>query len=242
MKYKIFFLFVILAVVGLEFLTFYTDSKPVNTVTVATSTPKVASKTPVKKIKEVLAVPYVSEAPENIWSGSWVNACEESSIMMVDEYYKGTLVVSTSSAKAYLLNLFAAQRKLYGSDANSDASRMITMIEDHANFDAELVIYPTIEEIKAEIDAGRPVISLHRGFDLKNPNVPFLATGSSYHTIVIFGYDDLAQNFITHDPGDQYTGRNYLYSYETIMNSLHDYNHVTHLADGVPTVIFTARR
>jgi uncharacterized protein YvpB len=242
MRYKIFFFLVILAVVGLEFLTFYSDPKPVKTVTVATSTSKVAPKAPVKKIREVLAVPYVSEAPENIWKGSWVNACEESSIMMVDEYYKGTLAVSTSSAKAYLLNLFAVQRKLYGSDANSDSARMITMIENQANFDAETITYPTIEEIKAEIDAGRPVISLHRGFDLRNPNVPFLATGSSYHTIVIFGYDDLAQNFITHDPGDQYTGRNYLYSYDTIMNSLHDYNHVTHLADGVPTVIFTARR
>jgi hypothetical protein len=189
-----------------------------------------------------LEVPYISEAPEDIWTGSWKNACEEAVIAMADKYYADAKDVSVAEAKGYLQNLFDVQQKEYGSDANSDASRTLEIIQNHANFRAKLVVNPTIENIKAELDAGRPVLGFHRGFDLQNQNIPFLATGSSYHTTVIKGYDDEKGVFITHDPGDSKEGVDHPYEYELFMNSLHDYNYKTQLANGVPTVLFTFKK
>jgi hypothetical protein len=194
---------------------------------------------PVKPTRANLEVPYISEAPEDIWTGSWKNACEEAVIAMIDKYYSGAKSVSVAEAKGYLQNLFDVQQREYGSDANSDAFRTLEIIQNHANFDAKLVTNPTIEDIKTELDAGRPVLSFHRGFDLKNKNIPFLATGSSYHTTVIKGYDGERGVFITHDPGDSKEGVDHPYEYELFMNSLHDYNYKTALADGPPTVLFT---
>ena len=186
-----------------------------------------------------LEVPYVNEAPEDIWTGSWKNACEEATIMMVDRYYQGKKNISVPEAKAYLQTLFDFQQKAYGSDANSDVQRTLEVIESQATFWARIVEEPTVEAIKKELADGRPIIAFHRGFDLQNKNIPFLATGSSYHTTVIKGYDDAKQQFITHDPGDSIAGANHVYAYDLFMNSLHDYRYETKLADGPSRVLFT---
>jgi uncharacterized protein YvpB len=187
----------------------------------------------------ILDVPYVSEAPEGNWSGDWINACEEAVIAMVEKYYEGKKTVSIVEAKNVLQKLFDEQNKLYGDNKNADASQIEEIVSLHSSFKPTIKRNPTLDEIKNEILNGRPVISLHRGFDLKNPNIPFSPTKSSYHTLVLFGFDDLKQEFITHDPGDDVSGDGHRYSYEIIMNSLHDYNRETDQTDGLPTVIFT---
>jgi hypothetical protein len=189
----------------------------------------------------VLTVPYVSEAPEGIWKQPWANSCEEASVMMVDEFYRGKKSVSVSEAKAYLLNLIAKEEARYESSRNADAMQIADMSIRFADFNAEVKDNPTIDEIKAEIKAGRPVISLHRGFDLKNPNIEFSPTLSSYHTIVVIGFDDARKVFITNDPGDEKAGASHEYGYDLFMNSLHDYNAADNKADGTPTVIFTSK-
>lgn len=188
----------------------------------------------------IIDVPYVSEAPEGDWSGSWVNACEEATIAMVESYYKGKKTVSIEEAKNILLNLFAEQVKMYGNDRNTDAVQTAELIKHHSTFKAEIKWNPTLEEIKNEILNDRPVITLHRGFDLKNPNIPFSPTGSSYHMLAVIGYDDATQEFITHDPGDEVSGEGYRYPYKGFMNSIHDYSHVRAKADGTPVALFTS--
>ena len=60
--------------------------------------------------------------------------------------------------------------------------------------------------------------------------------GDSYHVFVIVGYDDKAQEFFVNDPGrDQRR-----YSYDRVMNALHDYNKTSKEGDGEPTVLFTS--
>lgn len=187
----------------------------------------------------LLPVPYISEAPEGDWSGDWVNACEEATIAMVDNYYKNGGEVSISHAKNYLQNLFAKENDLYGHNKNTDAHQILELINFFGSFKAEIKTNPTIENIKTELLDGRPIISLHRGFDLKNVNIPFSPTKSSYHTIVVVGFDDITSEFITHDPGDDKDGVNHRYSYSDFMFSLHDYNKDTDKTDGVATVLFT---
>ena len=216
------------------------DANPVSKGT----TPQNESASPslydIEKSKVVLDVAYASEAPEGKWVEPWVNACEEATILMVDMYYKGAKSVSIPEAKNYLQFLFDREDEMFGTNKNADSSQIMALITRHADFRGRVVDNPSLEDLKNEIRAGRPIISLHRGFDLKNPNIKFSPIKSSYHTIVIVGFDDDRQMFIAHDPGDEREGEYYEYSYDTIMNSMHDYDSERDKADGVPRAIFTS--
>lgn len=186
-----------------------------------------------------LSVPYIAETPDGAWVGSWKNGCEEAAITMVEKFYAGFTSVNKEEAKAAMQILFDWQQAQYGEDANSDATRMLAIMQANSSFFAELVRNPTFKAIKAELDAGHPVIAIHRGFDLQNKNIPFIPTASAYHATVIKGYDDKKQEFIVQDTGDTKSGVDHHYGYELFMNSLHDYNKETNKADGLPTVFFT---
>jgi hypothetical protein len=66
-----------------------------------------------------------------------------------------------------------------------------------------------------------------------------LPRGTSYHMMVIIGYDDNSQEFIVNDTGDKKDGKNHRYDYELFMNSLHDFDFTVHKANGPARVIFT---
>ncbi len=200
--------------------------------------PQVSTST--KSAKVFLNVPYVSEAPDNLWVGPWKNACEEASVTMVEKYYKGEKTVNLAEAKSFMQNLFDVQDKLYGSNANSDAKRTNFLVNNYSSFKGVVKLNPTIDDIKKQLDGGNPVIAFHNGFDLKNPNIPFLPTGSAYHSTVIDGYDDVSKEFIVDDPGDEIQGTSHRYGYNLYMNSLHDYNYGDQKADGPARVIFTS--
>ena len=160
---------------------------------------------------------------------------------MVDKYYRREPINNLAATKRFMQSLFDVQDRLYGSNDNSDAERTAYLINNHSSFTGVVRWNPTITQIKQELNAGRPAISLHRGFDLHNPNIPFLPTGSSYHTLVLIGFDEETRQFITNDPGDEVAGNQRRYDYQVLMNSLHDYNYATNKADGPPKVIFTSR-
>jgi len=189
--------------------------------------------------KVQLDVPYINEAPEGDWSGPWKNACEEASITMVEKFYQGKKEVSITEAKEYMIMLFNKQDEVWGSNTDADAIRAEQIINDYTLFNAEIRVNPEIEEIKKQLRQGNPVISLHYGKLLYNKNIPFLTTGTYYHMMVIIGYDDETEEFITNDDGDIKTGSAHRYEYDLFMNSLADFNFTRRAADGPPTVIFT---
>ncbi len=202
--------------------------------------PEVVNTIKTEKDKVTLDIAFMSEAPDGNWTHPWSNACEETVTLMVDKYYTGQSTIGISEAKSYLVDLFGKEEALFGTNRNADASQMLEIISRYTGFHGEIVRNPTLEDIKREIKEGRPVITLHRGFDLHNPNIEFSPTLSSYHTIVIIGYDDNRKMFITHDPGDEVDGEGHKYSYSVVMNSMHDYNIADNKADGAPTAIFTS--
>ncbi len=192
--------------------------------------------------KVALAVPYISEAPDGNWSGPWKNACEEATIAMAQYYYLGSKTVDKTTAKNYMWDLFTKQNQIYGSNADADSTRVAYLINTYGSFWAKKVNDPTLEQIKKELQQKRPVITFHYGFDLKNKNIPFLLSGSSYHVMTIIGYDDEKKQFLTNDPGDDYDGQNHRYDYSLFMNTIHDFDHNTGKANGKPVVIFTYPR
>jgi len=189
-----------------------------------------------------LAVPYINEAPEGIWEGPWKNACEEASITMIEKYYQGKNEVSIKEAKEFMIMLFEKQNEIWNSNTDADAQRATRLIHEYTNYQAKIIIDPTIEKIKEQLNLGQPVISLHYGKELNNPNIPFLTTGSYYHMMVIIGYDNQTQEFITNDDGDIKTGAAHRYDYDLFMNSLHDFIFETRQANGPAKVIFTQKK
>ena len=191
--------------------------------------------------KILLAVPYINESPDNNWTGPWKNACEEASMTMVDKYYQGQRTVTIAAAKKEMSMFFDIQNKLWGGNANSDAARTAQMINKNTIYNATIIEKPSVDQIKAELRGKRPVIVPLYGFDLHNPNIPFVPAprGTSYHMLVIIGYDDATKEFITNDTGDSKAGANHRYGYDLFMNAIHDYSFVTKHADDPARVIFT---
>lgn len=223
------------------------DIKIVQTAKDVSQTAPIGDQEPEKDVdglptKAVLEVAFMSEAPDGNWTHPWSNACEETVTLMADRFYAGAKFIGIGEAKSYLQNLFDKEEALLGTNRNSDASEMLQIIDQYAGFKGKIVRNPSLADIKREIAEGRPVITLHYGFDLKNPNIGFSPTLSSYHTVLVIGYDDNRRVFITHDPGDEVHGDGYEYGYSLFMKSLHDYNRSDNKADGPATAIFTSAK
>ncbi|KKU26130.1 MAG: hypothetical protein UX39_C0012G0007 [Candidatus Magasanikbacteria bacterium GW2011_GWA2_46_17] len=188
----------------------------------------------------ILSVPFTSEAPDGRWTAPWNNACEEASIVMAEQYYLGKSALSKQKAKSEMFRYVAIENRIFGYNANTDAGEMEKLINEYStSFNAKVTDNPTIEQIKDELRAGRPVISLHYGYELHNPLIPFRRGGTYYHVMVIIGFDEEKKEFIVNDDGNERSGAKYRYSYETTMRSLHDYVHNTRKTNGTPRVLFT---
>lgn len=187
----------------------------------------------------VLDVPYISETPEGIFSGPWKNACEEASIAMVEKYYLGEKTVSILEAKSFMEALFNIEDRIWGSNANSDTYRIAYLVNNYSSFRATIKDNPTLQDIKNELDQNHPVITPNYGFGLKNPNIPFAPSGSSYHTEVIIGYNDATREFIVNDSGDSRNGAGDRYDYDLFMNTIKDYDYATNKVIGPMRAVFT---
>lgn len=186
-----------------------------------------------------LTVPYTREVLPGTTGPNWKNACEESSVAMIEQFYTGKKTMNISAGIAFMSMLFGKEDALYGSNVNSDSIRIKYMIDNYSDYSAKIANNPTVAQIKSELDAGHPVITMHYGYDLKNPNIPFLRTGTFYHVMVVIGYDDASQQFITNDPGDTVAGKNHRYDYNLFVNSLHDFNFADKKANGPARAVFT---
>ncbi len=192
-----------------------------------------------------LSVPYVPEAPDGLMVKPWNNSCEEASTAMLDEYYYGNRDkgVTKAKAKKAILYYIDIENKLFGYNGNTDAAEMTKVINGYSKyFEAKIKTNPTLEEIKNELRAGRPVIALLYGYNLQNPDILFARSGSYYHTIVLKGFDDKTEEFIVNDNGDLKKGLDLRYSYDTILGALRDYDHKTSKTVKPATTLFSSQR
>ena len=192
-----------------------------------------------------LPVPFTPEAPDGLMVKPWNNSCEEASLVMLDEYYSGKRYLNTpkTTAKKLILGYIDIENRIFGYNANTNAKEMTKLANEYSKyFEAKIVTNPTLEQIKAELRAERPVIALVYGFELNNPRILFSRTGSYYHTFVIKGYDDNTQEFIVNDNGDLKQGLDLRYKYDTILGALRDYNHKTQKTEKPAVALFTSQR
>lgn len=186
-----------------------------------------------------LLVPYTSQSPSKLWVQPWQDACEEASISMVDAYYRGESIniISSTAAQQSIKNIIALENKTFQHNKDTNAAETALIINLFFRWEAQEKINPTLDEIKYELDSGRPVIAPVYGKGLKNSL--FRNGGPDYHMLVITGYNDATQMFITNEPGINH-GLDFQYSYDTLMDAIHDYVPDKKTSTGAKIVLFTS--
>lgn len=184
-----------------------------------------------------LAVPFTPQAPKGDWRQPWADFCEEASVLMVDSFYANKKL-NQSEAKKELLRIDRIKRNALGKSLDEDVSKMVELINQFLPWEAEIIDNPSLEQIKREIDAGRPVIAPVYGRGLRNPY--FRNGGPDYHVVVISGYDEEKEEFITQDSGTR-RGANFRYSYKILMDAIHDFTYQGNTINGPKKVLFTSK-
>ncbi len=183
-----------------------------------------------------LDISFTSQAPQGIWSQPWQDDCEEAAITMIKNFYINKTLDKTKAIKQ-ITEIRNIKERYFGFSLDEDANKISYLINNFLPFEAKVVSNPTIDQIKNELDNSRPVILPAYGKYLNNPY--FGNSGVNYHVIIISGYDESSQKFITQEPGTRH-GKNYKYSYDTIMNAMHDYKK-NDTKNGRKVAIFTQK-
>jgi len=166
--------------------------------------------------KLYLNVPFMVQAPGANWDAVHEEACEEASLIMLYYYIKNTAIGEPNKALDEVLE-YENQHEYPISITLSQLNEIARNLYGLTNGRVEKNI--SIDNIKKELSTGKPVIVGAAGKILPNPN--FRNGGPNYHMLVIIGYDE--KGFITNDPGTR-KGKDFRYSFENLMDSIHDWN------------------
>ncbi len=166
-----------------------------------------------------LSVPFYSQAPYGNWGMPYQEACEEASLLLA-WYYVNDEWPTKDEFEAAELAMVDWEIEYFGQYEHTDITQTAEMASEYLGFDNwEILENPTAEDLKMTLASGHPIVAPFAGRYLGNPY--FTGLGPVYHMLVIKGYDD--DEFITNDVGTRH-GENFVYSYDTIMNALHDWD------------------
>lgn len=168
-----------------------------------------------------LNVPFFPQAPDADWSMPWQEACEEAAVLLAYYYVTGQSPTK-EEFKADIQKLVDWEIENYGQYEHTDVEQTIGMLLANWSLDIghwTLLENPSVEDLKAELAQGNPIVAPFAGRQLGNPF--YSGEGPLYHMMVIKGYDE--ENFITNDVGTK-RGENFIYPYETIMSAMHEWD------------------
>lgn len=170
-----------------------------------------------------ISVPFVLQAPQGKWIQPYEDACEEAVMVMLDAWAHGDTRdrIPADEADQRILEIVSLEREVLGYDRDTNIAAIARLINEYGTFEAYAVRNPSREDIKAEIDGGRPVVMPVWGKMLMKANPYFSRPGPTYHTILVTGYDDAKEQFIVQEPGVG-RGRNFRYPYKTVMDGMAD--------------------
>ncbi len=168
-----------------------------------------------------LAVPFTAQAPRAIWDYVHEETCEEASVLMVDAFFDGRALGSADQVEQELQALVHWQKSRWGYFEDTTAEETGLIMREFYGYDRVEVVYdPTLEDIKARLDEGVPVIVPAYGRLLGNPF--YTPPGPDYHMLVIRGYTKDGY-LITNDPGTR-RGQAWVYHPQVLWQAIHDWN------------------
>lgn len=169
--------------------------------------------------KFLLKVPFTVQAPNANWDATHEESCEEASLIILKHFIEKEPMGSAEQVEAEIQSMIKYETDNgYKQDVSMDELAQIA--KNYYSFKtARVVNNITLDDIKKELVAGRPVIVPASGKLLDNPN--FRNGGPLYHNLVIVGYDE--KGFITNDPGTR-KGEGFRYNFDNLFNAIHDWN------------------
>lgn len=166
-------------------------------------------------------VPFTVQAPSGQWGDPiFQDACEEASVIMAEAWVRGS-ILTPAGVTEEIGQLAAWQKKIFGHSVDTSITDTARMLKEYYGVTAVSVeTAVTLDAIQRALASDQVVIVPTDGRKLKNPN--FTAPGPPRHMLVIVGYDTLAGEFITNDPGTR-RGEGYRYPEATLYDAILDY-------------------
>ncbi len=169
----------------------------------------------------VIFVPFTSQAPLGSWAQPWQDFCEEASVVMAAHFIWGVpLTPKLAETEMQIIKQYEEiVFKRYKDTSTAETGAILTYLFGFKNISVRGI--NTALDIKEELERGSIVIAPVAGRLLKNPY--FTAPGPLYHMLVIRGFDDNKNTFITNDPGTR-RGNGLAYNQELLLAAIHDWN------------------
>ncbi|MBI4434707.1 C39 family peptidase [Candidatus Uhrbacteria bacterium] len=177
-------------------------------------------------------VPFVSQAPFRIWDLPYKEFCEEASVFTIHLWKQGKRTPPADELDRSLKDIQeweTANLRTWEDTTAEETARVLR--EKFGHVSTKVVRNVTIKQIKAELDAGRPVIVPAAGRELSSPY--YRPPGPLYHMLVIIGYDDAAREFITNDVGTNTKGAGFRFTYDDLYGAIGDWD----IARGAPDTL-----
>lgn len=175
-------------------------------------------------------VPFVPQAPFGDWNDiRQANACEEASSLMAVRWAQGRGLGYREAEDLYL-DMSAYQLSEYGFfHDTSVADTAQRILSEYLKYDATEVRYNIgVNDIREALARGNVVIVPTNGRLLDNPY--YTPPGPEVHMVVVIGYEDATQQFITNDPGTR-SGASLRFSYQNLIGATLDYASGDHEPD-----------
>ncbi len=172
--------------------------------------------------KYLIKVPFVSQAPLGEWGDPMQqDGCEEAAILMVVNWINGA-DLSFQDAKDMIIKISEFEEDNFGNYI--DTSIKDTVENIFSGFfglnGSSIIASATKEDVIRELKAGRLVVVPADGQALNNFH--FTPPGPERHMLVIIGYDDTTNEFITNDPGTRW-GHEFRYDQDVLYRAIRDY-------------------
>jgi uncharacterized protein YvpB len=163
--------------------------------------------------------PWQSQAPTGLWDSLHNEACEEASVTLVD-YYLTNRNLTANEMDLQIQAMVTWEEKTWkeSDQQNLTVKETLKMAEGFDNLKGQVIKNATINDLKAQIAAGHPVIVPTAGQLLGNPN--FRTPGPVYHMVVAIGYDK--NSIVVQDVGTR-NGNHYVYNQTIFFNAWHDW-------------------
>ncbi len=165
-------------------------------------------------------VPFTVQAPFAEWSDpTFQDACEEASLLMADAWLTQKTLTKESARKG-IQGVVAFEKKHFGHAVDTSLEDTAWLFNEYFHAFGLVQTDITPQDIKEALVKNKLVIVPTNGQVLKNPN--FTPPGPLRHMLVIVGYDDVTQEFITNDPGTR-RGEGYRYPQEVLYQAILHY-------------------
>jgi hypothetical protein len=173
---------------------------------------------PPAELKErvLLDVQFIPQGPLDSGAAHWAlhkESCEEAAMLMAHNYSLGR-TVTMQQANDEIFELVDWQVRHFGDEHDIYADEVSQVLKGfYGHNDVRIIQEATVEDIKAQLSAGYPVIVPSIAKYLKNPRY----YDQDYHMFLLVGYT--ADRIIAHDNGTTW-GDNYPYPYDDLMQAI----------------------